>query len=198
MKIDPQAVQIALDFISTFKNWISAGAITLCVWFIVRFVTKREKFEENIDRFKSEMKKETNEFKNKVDRKVEDALKKVSDAATKFTEQIDGAKKLSTDMGLKTFEFQERLLRDLSRMSVDLSAISSQIKHAEDQVVVTAERMNLLYDQVDNLHKRVSEHQNSLGLGAKAFMKFDKEINNMKSEIVQINDDLKLIKTKKH
>lgn len=190
--------QQAIEFIDTFKNWIAGGAVTLCIWFIVHFVKQREKFEDKVDKFKEGVKKETDEFKNNVNKKIEDALDKVEAAAIRLIDQVEKAKQVSDSMTRTAYEFQEKLLRDLSRVQVDLQAISGQIRNVESISETTSNKVSLLYEQVDSIQTKVAAHANSLGLGAIAIDSFRKDISKMKSEVVQISNDIVLIRNKKH
>lgn len=178
-----------IELVMTLKNWIAGGATALCVWFIVHYVKNREKFEDKNDKFKED-----------VGKKVSEALKDMKDTATKFTEQIDQAKLLSTTMTTKTYEIQEQVMREVSKLQISVTEVNNELKSATSSAGAISQKFKLLYDQVDNIQKVVAAQQHSLGLGAKAFQKLNGDLNNMKTEVLQITEEVKLIRNvnKKH
>lgn len=176
--------QQAIDFIMTFKNWIAGGSITLCIWFIIHFIKTREKFEDKIDK-----------FKDGVGEKLATALDKIDKSAVEFAKQIEHARTLTNTVTQRTYDLQETLIRDITRIQIEVSAVSSQLRNVESQTTTVSEKMTSLYTQVDELQKTVTAHKHSLSLGAQAFHVQKEALANMKSEIVKISQEVMLIKT---
>lgn len=189
--------QEVLQVIQPVINWIAPGAVMLVAWFIVKFINNREKFEDKVEEFKKGATDEIKSFKLNVQLELKKALDQISETSKQFNSQIDTARKLSNDMSKQTYEFQEKIIRDVAKVQLEVGTILNQVKHADNNVQLMGEKIKIVYDHLETIQKRVDEHQNSLGLGAQAFKKMRDDLTKTKSHIIQISDDVKMIKTKK-
>jgi phage-related tail protein len=181
------------EFLKEFSMWIGGGSAALCIWFIIRFVTQRDKFEESHAAFKSEIKKQ-----------MEDFAKKIAESAEKVVNAVGDAKGMAADLKKHQFEFQQKLMEELMNIKKEaleieatLARTSTKADSLDAKFDETAVKVKDLYEHVDKIQKQVEAHHKSLSLGAKVFAQQRDELSNMKTEVKNINDKLILLRTRK-
>jgi len=187
-----------------FSAWIGAGMTGLVIWFVIRFITQRDKFEENQGKFRTDMTADLNTFKTQIENRLVEHAKNVKDSAEKVTAAVKEVKDEAFNMKKASFDFQSKIMDDLlsiKRETVEIEGMLMRTNEKADdleskfgEVMI---KVKELYAHVEGVQQRVEAHQKSLGLGAQAFKVQRDELVNMKTEIKKINDNLVILKTKK-
>ena len=193
-----------IAILKDFSAWIGLGCASLVVWFVIRFITQRDKFEENQGKFRTDMTADLTKFKDDIEKKLTEHAKNVKESADKVSSAVKEVKDEAMGMKKASFDFQSKIMDDLLSIKKETVEIEGMLIRTNDKSEVleskfdeVAVKVKELYSHVEKIQETVDKHQKSLGLGAQAMKIQRDEIVNMKTEVKKLNDNLIILKTKR-
>jgi chromosome segregation ATPase len=186
-------VNLVTEFFKEFSSWIAAGATGLCLWFIIRFIDKNDKFEEKQETFKTTVKKDIDD----VSKSFKDSLEIVERLAKSIKDD-------SASIKLTNLDFQSKIANELLNIKREMLVINSSMdtttakaNHISEQFSKTAANVEQLHIHLGKLQEILSAHHKSLSAGAQAFQHTRQEIDHIKSTVTRLNDNMILIHSEK-
>ena len=126
-------------------------------------------------------------------KKVEGKLTEQSDEFDELAQKLDqGVKKIdqaTVEMAKTQASFQSTVSQELVKIHEITGGIKNDLTEGRGQVA-------LIKKDLEQLAATVVEHRKSLDLGTKAMTEQREDLLRMKTVVVKINDDLKIIKQK--
>jgi chromosome segregation ATPase len=158
----------------------------LSLWFLMRFITRHDK------------------FKDSVNHKLEQHSKEVKESADQMESTATEIRKDSLEIKKAMVGFEGKVNQELlqihkkaTQIEGALGQVVDKATNLKNQFEETNDRVKGLCSHLSEVQKTVEAHQNSLGLGAKAMHQHREELINMKTEIRRINENLAIISEKK-
>ena len=142
------------------------------LFFIVRFIQKNDEHHTSVD---LRLKNQSVEFDALTD-KLEEGVKNIDQAAV--------------EMEKAQANFQSSVSKEL----IEIHKITGEIKN---DLTEGRAQVNIIKSDLEKLSETVSAHHKSLSLGATAMQNQREDLIKMKTVIVKLNDDLRIIKGKK-
>ncbi len=181
-------------WLSELKEWIGPGAIAVATYFVIRFIQKRDKFEEEIEK---KFKSHSDKFKEQLDAHSE----KISASAKEFHGAVIEVKKEAADIKKSNLDFQSKIQTEL----LSISKQTSQIENTLERTISKAQEVDKKLDrnlvQITHLNEKISFHENVVSALVKDAQqtrsRLDRQEENYESIKKTIGDNLVILKKKK-
>lgn len=175
------------EFLKQLREWIAPGAVALVCFFLVRYITKRDKFETDLE-------KKFEAHAEKFNQRLQTHAGEVATASTQFRNAVLEVKAEAAEMRKANADFQMAVNEKL--LSLDKTALT--IKATLDSTVEKATELEAKVDQtkqkVEEMADMVSSHEINIGDLAKRYLEHNRRIKKAEMEVVR----LKARKPSKH
>jgi len=181
-------------WISELKEWIFPSAVTLVTFFVVRFIQKRDKFEEEIE-------KKFQSHSDKFKKELGDHADKISSSAKEFHQAVIEVKKEAADIKKSNLDFQSRIQSELLNISKQTTHIEATLERTSSKAQDLDKKMDRNLVQINHLNEKIAFHENVVSALVKDAQqtrsRMDRQEENYETIKKTINDNLVILKKKK-
>lgn len=165
---------------------IVGGLLGISLWFLMRFVSRHDKFKDSV-----------NQTLNLHSKEVKESADKIGATADEIKSDSFEIKKAMVGFEGKVNQELFQIHKKAVQIEGAFEQVSSKAVQLKNQFDETSTKVKSLCSHITEVQKTVEAHHNSLSLGAKAMHQHREEILNMKTEIRRISDNLVIISEKK-
>lgn len=179
--------------VNNFAQWVPPSALAVATFFLIRFVTRHDKFKDDVHR-------KLDAHGSQSKQEVEKLSKLVSDmrgVVTNIHEESVSIRQSNLDFQTRISQELVQIRREALEIERTLERTNEKADSLENKFDTTTEKIQELYLHIVKVQEIIENQQREIIAGAQALNQQNLEMGSIKASVQKISDRLTLVASRR-